>query len=192
MGLGGLADDRQPEPRARLGAGVAGAVEAIEDERQVGLLKAGAVVAHGQHARVQPDLDGALWRAPFGGIVEQVGHRPGDPVTLAADERGLQRGHDRQLRGAAAGPVDGARDDLVDADVARLAARLAAPCELDNVADQRGELVELLDHVGPQRLAILGREQLLIAHQLEIGADGGDRGPQLMRGVGDQVTLGLD
>ena len=50
VGLGGLADDRQAQPRARLGAGVAGAVEAVEDEGQVLLVEARAVVAHGEDA----------------------------------------------------------------------------------------------------------------------------------------------
>ena len=63
--------------------------------------------------------------------------------------------------------------------------------QLDHVADQRGQLVELLDHVRSQRGAVLGREEVLVAHQLEVGPDGGDRRAQLVRGIGDEVALGL-
>ena len=50
VGLGGLAHDRQAEPRAGQLARAPGAVEAVEDVRQVGLVEAGPVVADGELA----------------------------------------------------------------------------------------------------------------------------------------------
>ena len=82
--------------------------------------------------------------------------------------------------------------DLVKADIAERAARLRSAGELDDIADQRGQLVELLDHVGAQRRAILAGEQRLVAQQLQVRAKRGDRRAQLVRRVGDEVALGVD
>ena len=56
-------------------------------------------------AVVQRDLDRAAWRAPLGGVVEQVGHRPGDPVALAADQRRLESAWTVSSRRAPAGAL---------------------------------------------------------------------------------------
>src|SRR5689334_7329204 len=48
--LGGLAHDRESEARAGPAAGIVGAVEALEDVRQISGGEAGAVVAHGEDA----------------------------------------------------------------------------------------------------------------------------------------------
>ena len=191
VGLGGLADDRQAQPRAGLSARVPGAVEAVKDERQVLLMEARPVVADRQRAGGERHLDGAAGLAVLGGVVQQIGDRAGDPVPLAHDQGRLQRGRDHQLRRAAARALDRRGDDLVQADLPRLAAQLAAARQLHHVTDERGELVELLDDVAAQGLAIRGREQMLVAHELEVGADGGDRRAQLVRGVGHQVALRL-
>ena len=106
-------------------------------------------------------------------------------------QRGLDHLMEGERRRSPARPLDCVVHDRVEPDVAGLGARFAAPGQLDHVAHQRGELVELLDHVGPQSGAVLGREQLLLAHQLKIGSDRRDRGSQLVRCVGHQIALGL-
>ena len=80
---------------------------------------------------------------------------------------------------------------VIEAHVPEVSALLGAAGQLHDVPDQRRQLVELLDHVGAQRVAILGREQALVAHELQVGADRGDRGAELVRGVGHQVALRL-
>jgi hypothetical protein len=97
---------------------------------------------------------------------------------------------------APAGALDGVRDDPVEADVVGgppVGGSLAhGPTgELHDVADERGELVELLDDVPAQTLAILGLQARGVLEDLDVGAQGGDRGAQLVAGVGDQVALGL-
>ena len=62
--LGDLGDDREAEAGAGHGAGVVGAVEALEDVGQVRLGDAGALVVDGDHAVVQGDAS----RCPTGGL----------------------------------------------------------------------------------------------------------------------------
>ena len=69
----------------------------------------GPGVVDGDDAVGQADPDGAVGRAPLGGVVEQVGQRPLDGVLLAVDEprRGLDvEGHAR-ARGGVPGPGPG-------------------------------------------------------------------------------------
>ena len=77
--LGRLPDDGQAQPRPGLGAGLLGAVEAVEHERQILLVEARAVVAYGQRPVVERHLDDPAVRAPLGRVVEQVGDRARDP-----------------------------------------------------------------------------------------------------------------
>ena len=84
---GDLADDGEAEPRAGGRARRERTVEAVEDERQVVGVYAGAVVAHGELAAGQPYLDRALGRAELGGVVEQVPDRDAQPVGVALGRR---------------------------------------------------------------------------------------------------------
>ena len=71
-------------------------------------------------------------------------------------------------------------------------ARLVAAGELDQVADERAELLALLDDVGEQAPAILGLELDLLEQDLDVGAQARHRRAQLVRGVGDELALGAD
>ena len=96
------------------------------------------------------------------------------------------------VAGAALGPLDERAHDLVDAHVVDDVARLRAARELDDVADERGQLVELRDDVGAQALALgLGQPVGVLEH-LDVGAQAGDRRAQLVAGVGHEVALRLD
>ena len=68
-----------------------GAVEAVEDVRQVLRGDARAVVANRDLAVAHRDLDLAAGRAPLGRVVEQVRDRPLEPRRDAADERLAER-----------------------------------------------------------------------------------------------------
>ena len=137
------------------------------------------------------DLDEPALGAPLARVVEQVRHGPVDPVGLAADDRRLQLDLEAQLA-APARALDGVGDDLIDAHV--LAARLAARAtsQLDDVADERRELVELLDDVPTQALLLLGRQTLGVAEDLDVRAQRGDRRAQLVARIGHQMALRLD
>ena len=102
-----------------------------------------------QRAVEQVDLDQAARRAPLVGVAEQVRDRAADalgsPLTTVGcsdawkttrRRRGARRAHARARSGRCA------RRPRV--------ARLGTACELDDVADQRRELVELGDDVGAQ------------------------------------------
>ena len=109
MPLGDLGHDREAEAGAGHGAGVVGAVEALEDVRQVRLGDAGALVVDGDHAVVQGDRDGAGGRAPLGGVVEQVGQGAleGGGVALDVPRVGVDLERQRRARGGGPGPPPG-------------------------------------------------------------------------------------
>jgi hypothetical protein len=127
--------------------------------------------------------------APFAGVVEQVRDGSLDPVSLAANQGRLELGPDGQRRRTPAQPVDRVGGDRVEPHFPGLGVGPRAAGELDDVADERGELVELLDHVRAQRLAVGLGEAVLVAHQLEVCADRCDRGAQLVGSVGDELAL---
>ncbi len=70
-------------------------------------------------------------------------------------------------------------------------ARLRSARQLDDVADERRQLVELRDDVGPQALAIGLRQLVGVLQHLDVRAQAGDRRTQLVAGVRHQVTLSL-
>jgi hypothetical protein len=90
------------------------------------------------------------------------------------------------------GALDDGVQDLVDADLVGQLAGAGAAGELDHVGHERGQLVELPDHVRPQGLALMGGQAVGLAKGLDVGAQAGDRRAQLVAGVGDQLALGLD
>ena len=61
--------------------------------------------------------------------------------------------------------------------------------EVDQVADQAGELLELLDDVGEQRLALVVGDQVGVGEDLDVGADARDRRAQFVRCIGDELAL---
>ena len=71
-------------------------------------------------------------------------------------------------------------------------ARRRSARELDDVGDELRELVELGDDRVLQTLALLLGKPVGFQEDLDVAAQRGHRGAQLMRGVGDQVALSLD
>ena len=160
--LGHLAHDRQPEAGAGQPARVGGAVEAVEHVRQVGGVDARAR-GHAPTAR-RPrtvDLDGPPGglhlRALSSRFVTARSSRSRSPRTTARLERRLEV---HAAAGARAGALDAARRRARRAErPRRLARRLAAARELDEVADQRGQLLELRDQVlAAAARALVGRQ----------------------------------
>jgi hypothetical protein len=92
----------------------------------------------------------------------------------------------------AACTLDGGRDQVVEAHVLGLRRlRLVVASELDEVADQRGQLLQLRDQIGSQVVAIIGVGRSAPGQHLEVRAQRGQRRSQLVRGVGDQLALCL-
>ena len=71
-------------------------------------------------------------------------------------------------------------------------ARFAGAREIDQIADEDREVLELAAHRGQDvqraRPAASRRGAL---EQLDVGADRGQRRAQLVRGVGDELALGI-
>ncbi len=81
-------------------------------------------------------------------------------------------------------------DQLVQAQrLVRLVRRLAVARELDEVADQLAQLLELEHEVAAQALAVGRRQRAPRPEDLEVGAQRRERRAQLVRGVGHEPAL---
>ena len=114
--------------------------------------------------------------------------RSGSPLTTVGCRR---RAEGDLVAPAALGALDELAHDLVDADVVDDVARLRAARELDHVADERRQLVELRDDVGAQARALLLGQAVGVLQHLDVGAQARDRRAQLVARVGHEVALRL-
>ena len=81
---------------------------------------------------------------------------------------------------------------VVEAQVLELlAVGLTVAREVDEVADEHGELLELGARGGERRRALLGRQVAGAGEQLDVRPDRRQRRAQLVRCVGDELALGL-
>ena len=127
--------------------------------RQVLLLEPRPVVAHGQLTGGQPDLDDAARRAPLARVVEQVRHGARNPLGPPGHQRRLGQHVVGDLdAGAPQRALDQRPHDHVEAHVVGLFLRLGATRELDDVGDERGQLVQLVHDVVAQGFALDGRQ----------------------------------
>ena len=138
----------------------------------------------------------AVGRAPLGGVVEQVGDRALEGRGLA-DHPPRGDGHvEVEPRCPAADPDQGPVDHLGQVDrLDHVGQRLVAG-QLDQVADEGGQLLDLGADVVEQLGARLGRQaghaaRVLVGlgEQVEVGAQGRERGAELVAGVGHQPPL---
>ena len=116
----------------------------------------GAVIAHAYALGVDAHLDRSARRGVAGGVVEQVVDGAAETLGYAVDEHRLQLGVEADPRGVAAGSRQRFGGHSVQADVVGVGSRLIAPGQLDEIVDQRAELLGLLDHVGEQPPPVLG------------------------------------
>ena len=113
-----------------------------------------------------------------------------EPLGHAVDEHRLELGREADAGGVA--PCAGERlgGDPVQPHVLGIAAGLVAAGQLDQVVDERAQLLGLLDHVGEQAAAVLGVELAALEQHLDVRAQARHRRAQLVRGVGDELALG--
>ena len=184
-----LADDREaeaaPGERPRAGA----AEEAVEDVRQLIGGDAGAVVADLELAVVQAHLDRRVGAGELDGVVEQVVDGAVKARRHAVDERRLELDLEAHGGRVAARPLDRLGDEHVQAHVLALIEALGLARELDQVVDERGELLELVDEIRGEARAVAGRQLVGSLEQLDVRAQARHRRAQLVRGVGDQPSL---
>jgi hypothetical protein len=139
----------------------------------------------------QLDLDLADAAGELGGVVEQVGHGALDAVRHPDRPGRGERGGELDPRPVQPGPVDDVLGQRVPAQLLDRGGRLLAAGQLHGVGDQAGQVVDAGEHRGDQPVAVLPVQQLYLAQHLDVGAQRGQRGAQLVRGVGDQLALAV-
>ena len=110
----------------------------------------------------------------------------------AGDERRLQLEQQRSGGGVPARAFGDIAHEHVQAQVLGVGAGLLAAGEFDQVVHQQRQLADLLDDVGQQALAFVDLHVLRLLEDLDVRAQAGDGRAQLVRGVGDQLALGVD
>jgi len=170
--LRGLPDDRQAQAGARQHPGLRRAVEAVEDQGQVLVGDARAIITDDQAPVDEVHPNSPLRRAPLDGIVEQVGHGTLQGLWFAAYEPWLQGHLEPHRPGPAAYPLHRPADDLRHVDGLVVAVQGLVAGQLHQVADESGQLLDLRAHVGEQLGARLGRQSALLVglgQQVQIG-----------------------
>ena len=112
--------------------------------------------------------------------------RARSPRTAGRPQRALER----DVAGAAARALDAGLHDRGEVEHLEVALRRPLAGELDEIADEAGQLAQLREHVLAQLAALFRRQLARAREQLDVGLHGGQRGAQLVRGVGDQLALG--
>ncbi len=198
MGGGDVLDDRQAQPGPAGGAvpGRVDPVEPLEDPVDLLVGDADALVDHrdlhrGAH-RPPADQHPAALLGVGDRVGHQVGDRRGDLVLLAEDLQALlalgEQG-DPLRPGLHRAGVDRGGDHVVDRDRRRGVDGLVAlqPGQLDDLLHQLAQAVGLGLHPRREplhRLRVVGR----VLHRLGEQVDRSDRGLQLVRHVGHEVT----
>ena len=150
----------------------------------------GPVVANRDTGVGDRDLDRPVLGPPGDGVLEQVDDRPVEPGRRAAHERRLERESELPRGGSALDPFHRVRDEDVEPHVLDLVVPLAVASELDEIADERCELLELRDDVGDHPGALLRGDPIRAGEQLDIRPDARERRPELVGRVGHEVPLG--
>ena len=149
------------------------------------------MVANSDAGAVDHDLDQPVPRRVVGGVVQEVVDRAGQALGDALDDHRFERGLEPHVREVALGPPHRLGGDPVESDVLCGGDRQVPAGQLDHVADQSAQLLALFEHVGQQASAILvGQFVALLEQHLHVRAQAGDRGAELVRGVGHQLALG--
>jgi hypothetical protein len=155
--LGDLPDDRQAETGSLQAAGRVGAVEAVEDEGPVGGIDTGAVVADDDLAGDDFDFYTAVSVAPLDGVLDEVPDRSFEGFRISPDTRLLSIEGDVEVGEACRGPAGDELADRVEPEVPQVELPLAPAREVDEVRDERGQLVDLVGDVAEEPSAVVSR-----------------------------------
>ena len=134
---------------------------------------------------------GRVGRAVLDGVVDQVVDGPPEPRGDAEQQGRGELGVERGLGGVPVGALDGLADDRGPGARPRCRRGLLAAGEVDQVVDEQRQLLDLLDDVAEQLLALGGVHVVGLLEDLDVGAQARDRRAQLVRGVGDELALGV-
>ena len=110
------------------------------------------MVAHRHRAAPLGDLDGAaLGGEYFAALSSRLLTARPSRSGHAVERRRLERDGERDVRRVPPRALDRLGDERVEPHVVRLVGRPVAARELDQVGDQRGQLLGLVDHVVEQQ-----------------------------------------
>ena len=189
MGFGDVLHDREAQARSRKLACVVRSPEAVENTGRVLRGDARTVIAHGDLAVRDGHLNGCTRRAVLRGVVEQIGNRPGD-ADLHAVDRGRRTGQvEAHLRIAERHVVDDLVHDLVELQLLERHRRFLVASDLDQIANEGRETFDLAYEIAQELLPLHRVGRLAALEELKVRAQAGEGGPQLVRRVGDQLTL---
>ena len=189
--LGDPLDDRQPEARAGLAARVVGAPEAVEDPVEVAVREARPVVADGRpgprRTSTSTRLPGGLHLVALSSMFEIA--RPtrcGSTWTREGSSR-WSKPIPRARRSARsiASRVSSSRATSWRAIASWPGARASSTTSPTRSVISSSSSVDVRDQPPP----LLRIEAVASPERLDVGPQGGERGAQLVRGVGDQPPL---
>ena len=188
-------DDRQPEPGAAARARDVGAAEALERVREEVRRKARAGVAdaHRDHAVLDRPHEPHRSRAVTQRVVDEVAERLLETNAISGDDVVRGRRHLELPSGRAGLRVEAPGDRVEDlAQVVRREAQRQASVvgagEHEQVLGQPHEPLDLL-RGRAQRVLQLWLRARPAQRQLELGAEGSERRPQLVARVRDEAPL---
>ncbi len=189
----------RPEPGARDGAGVVGAVKPPEDLFALVVGDGGAPVQDadlsdrrsGGIARADVDVDGPAGRAEFGGVVEKVHDGTFQRGGMAGDgDRPWGPQGENSPREVGLGETDGFGGEFGQLHRRGGSGRGLGPREVDQVGDKLGQLGGLRLQVGQERGLIGAVEPAVgVDEQVDVGAQAGHGRAQFVRGVLDEIAL---
>ncbi len=190
--VGDLANDGQAQARAWSTAGLAGSVEAVEDKGQILDVDPGAVVADPELAIMKTDLDRPALGTPLCGIVEEVVDGAAEPTGNALHSARFEIEFEVEIGSVALDSFGREANDLIELHLVEVLLRLATPRELDDIINEKGQIVDLLDEIALELGSIALAQPAVLAQQgLEVGLECRQGRAQLVRGVGDKLALGI-
>ncbi len=201
MGVDDSLHDRQPQTGSRQRPGAVGTIEPVEHPRYVNGVDARSGVVDLEHRRralgPEPDLDRLVRGGPLAGVVDEVQHRPPQRGGTPTHPHG---GHvEREIHVRYAGTRLGSGGHHHVGEVEQLGALVA-----DVTAGQVGQLggegaqlghlgAEIVEQPGPavrRQSAVQGAAPVEPDQQLDVEAQAGERGLELVGGVLGEQPLG--
>ena len=196
MRVGHRLDDGEAEPAAGDALPGAAARESLEHATLLGIRYPGAAIGHVDlepgRGGGDPDLDRVLVAGIVPGVVDQVGEGLAQRDRVAFHHgRAVERAQvelDRRADAASLGPLRHLAqqrhqlDRLARRHLAAMADHGVAEQLIGDLARQGGVAMDLVD-VAAQR-----RRVLLLGGEIGLGAQGGERRADLMRGVGKKAS----
>ena len=180
-----LADDREPEARARQVARVGGPVEAVEDVGEILVRRSRGRGRAPSPPSPPPRRPPSRSTSPRCRAGSRRPGRAGSVTPRTTDSERFARNATRGVR-TRARPI--AAETSSSRRTSSTSCGLRA-VDLDEVADEGRELLDLADHVGEELLALLLGQRLSAHEHLDVRAEARERRPQLVRRVGDELAL---